>query len=155
MNTMQQVEHYDYYECCAVETFTHTDPDDAVEAYLDSVAGCTLPETVVVHRYRRNVISKTDVENGAESSLGQLLENFDEEYGDPDEGSICSDEMKSIMLEATQKIADLYTVWHCDEVGEPIEVDTAAWIREHAPNWMENEQTRVEVERLEKKAKEV
>jgi hypothetical protein len=140
----------DYYTCADPDELTHDDPDEAVEEYLDGFYGMELPETVEVKRYCRRVIGERQVRAEAEYALGGLMERLDEEYGSPDNATDITAEMRTVMLEAVQKVVGMYSVWTCEEVKPPLEVSTAEWIRKNAPEWLENPKLRAEVEQLEK-----
>jgi len=138
-----------YYSCSPHdERFTHTELDTAVEEYL-SYFDPPLPTTVMVRRYEPKTITAEEANSWAHDLLGQLIEQVDEEYGDPEEPTECESSWIALMRETVGNILRGYTVWTCEEVKPATVVDTAAWIRQHHPQWLEEEKIKREVERLE------
>ena len=62
-----------------------------------------------------------DIEKYSKSILEDLLENLDENYGDPD-GDLTepTDNMKKASLELAKTIAREYNVWSCEKTDETI-----------------------------------
>ena len=112
------------------------DFNETVLNYLDGLWDHPLPRKIVVVSYRRSI-----VEIGKSSVLEGLLEQLEEEYGDPEgEWDQYPDDFKK-MEEAEKvfldRICELYHSWSCKEIpGSGVEVDVENWIKEHAPGWL-------------------
>jgi len=89
------------------EVLEHSDPDDAVESYLDQ-CGDPLPEKVTVYGYARLAV----------------------EPGELDPGRVLA-----AAREFCEAIRREYPVWRCEEV-EQTEVDVATWVEGHRPDWL-------------------
>jgi hypothetical protein len=109
------------------ERLTHDDMDEAIEEMLDGAE--PMPETITICRYTPMKVVMPD-------ALEWVLETLDDEYGDPDDDYTTPTD---VMKEAAQKFLDViereYHTWACDMV-EKREVDVAAWVKEHRPNWL-------------------
>lgn len=140
----------DYYDCRDSEELTWTEPDEAIESYLDSRGvlhpGMTeaevldaLPETVTLKGYARMVISEGEIDNRAGDVLEGLLENLHVQYGNHDDGP---DNATPAMNEAARAFVKAvvaeYEPWACEVVSEE-EVDVEAWVREHCPDWLKDD----------------
>lgn len=122
------------------ENLTDTDPDDAIRDYLDGFLspGCDvlemLPETVELYGYAR---MKTDgIELDADSILERVLENLDDEYGDPDDRTTPTPAMKKAAKAFVAVIRDEYKVWSCEVVNRQV-IQVEDWVRENEPEWLE------------------
>ena len=114
------------------ETLEHSDPDDAVESYLDQ-CGDPLPEKVTVYGYARLVMEPGEPDPGR--VLERVLEELDEEYGDPDDATDATPAMLAAAREFCEAIRREYPVWRCEKV-EQTEVDVATWVEGHRPDWL-------------------
>lgn len=137
-----------YYSCSPHdERFTHTELDTAVEEHL-SYCDPPFPSTITVRRYAPKTIDAGEVDIRTDDLLERLLEQVDEEYGDPEEATSCKDSWRVLMRETVSKILQEYYVWTCEEVTPALTVSTATWIRQQ-PRWSEDDEIKREVERLE------
>lgn len=114
------------------ETLRHETLDGAVNAVLDGVQN--FPATLVVHGYRR---MKPEI--SYPRALEDLLEQLDEEYGNPDGGDT---QPTPAMLAAEKAFYEAvlaeYKPWACEQVAS-VTIDVPTWIREHRPDWLDNE----------------
>jgi hypothetical protein len=118
-----------YWDCDdGAESLTWTDPDEAVERYLDDIHP-ELPEALTVHGYARMAVSA----DGADP-LDRVLEHIDEEHGDPD-GDPTTPTPAMRAAEATFLAAVIaeYESWACETVTHQ-EIDVRAWLQEHDPD---------------------
>lgn len=137
MTAEQWAEYGDCYWCDPnADVATDTDPHDAIEGMIDALypwpAGLD-DVTVTVAALRPRTLDDRDLEFG----LTRLLEGLDDEYGNPDG----SDDGPTDALRAAWDVfcgvlRKEYDVWACDRVAL-VEVDAAAWAREHRPEWLE------------------
>ena len=81
----------------------------------DDIKGMTYPFIVKVFTPMCINIDTNDV-------LDMVLENLDENYGNPDgDATEATDAMKAKAEELVKVIKDEYVVWACEETGETIE----------------------------------
>lgn len=127
----------DFWDACERERLTYEDIDDAIEEYLDQLAPGKLPETVEVKGYVRREPSISEYEG---AMLENLIERLDEEYGDPDayHATPASENMKAAELVFIKAVLAEYESWQCEPVITK-EIDALAWVREHRPEWLEDE----------------
>jgi len=130
------------------ERIDDTEPDDAIERYLDNLLEPNmtvaqvleaLPETVVVYGYAHQVFGASARKALASALLEDLLERLDEEYADPDnDGTVDTEPMRQAAHVFIDAVLAEYTVWTCDQVSEQ-EVEVLPWVKEHRPDWLEDE----------------
>ena len=76
---------------------------------------------IKVHVFKPIEIIK-DVESYVESMLDTLLENLDEEYGDPDNDyTEPTEKIKKSALDLARTIKEEYVSWMCEPTGEVLE----------------------------------
>lgn len=69
--------------------------------------------------------------------LDDLIQRIEEEYGDPEgDGDVVTDAMVKAERVFVAAVLAEYECWACDQTGEPVEVDTVAWVNEHAARWL-------------------
>mgnify|MGYP000874416358 FL=1 len=141
------------YGCSDPECLTATEPDEAIEEYIDNQCWPKMTEAeflavvrhpLTVTAYKRSVVPESQVKAWAESLTETLEESWAEEYGDPDGTHRLCREADAIMREAVTKIVASSTVWSCEDVGE-VELTGAqveALMREWRPDWFEDEAPR-------------
>jgi hypothetical protein len=92
---------------------------------------------VTVYGYAHQVISPARRGALTESVLEQLLDELDQEYGDPDDSQT---EATARMRVAAEALVDAvcadYHVWVCDLVSQR-DVEVLPWAKEHRPDWLE------------------
>jgi len=125
------------------ETLHHTDMDDAIRDHLDSMLspGCdtlaTLPETITVYGFTRNVIGKNEPALDPGMVVERIFEDLDEEYGDPDGRD---DSPAPQILAAAEALCaavrEHYRVWTCERTCEE-RINVAEWVRENEPEWLQ------------------
>lgn len=130
----------DYYTCDdSAEEYTDTDRDECIRNYLDGMLDphCDvlerLPKTVTVHEAKRNVLPPN--EPNIDMVLERVLEDLDEEHGNPDGAPDPTRKMIAAATEFVRVIREEYTVWTCSIVGKE-EVQVEPWVREHEPEWL-------------------
>lgn len=135
----------DFYNCESErEEYTHTTPDDAIEEYLDDQAVWAWRkklenETVTVYGFRRRVLTAQDIGSPLYDVLERLADEG--EWGGPDGIDYMGDDADRMRAAEAVFVAAIiadYVVWSCEE--DPTartEVNVAAWVREHRPDWLE------------------
>lgn len=128
-----------FYSCSDdTERLTDTDPNEAIEMFLDGIPRAGWPETLQVYGWKRVPVVVSGFT--CERALDRLLEDLDEEYGDPDGGST---DPTPAMVAAARVFADavgaeyVKTSWpHEIDTTFKLEVNVLEWVREHAPGWL-------------------
>lgn len=115
---------------------TCTDPDEVIDRWLDDAWPTRiddLPATVEVAGF---VPKTVDAAALADSVLERMLEDLDDEYGDPDRYDYTepTPEMRAAAQAFAEVVVADYSVWQCREV-ERMTVDVRAWIAAHAPDY--------------------
>ena len=109
-----------------------TDPDEAVEEYLEYVwtdaPPGDLPTTVRVQGYAPRLISADCWFFGR--MIEDLIEELDNEYSGPDDQTNyeLSDKAKQLFDAFKAQVIAEYPVWQFEQVGEVVEVDLAPYI---------------------------
>ena len=156
----------DFYDCEPErEVYTHTTPDEAIEAYLDDhpapsgsrrcyvqrghhfaigpvgdlrAVACWKPtDTITVYGFRRKVLTRDDIGSPLDMVLDELA---DGEFGSPgpDQSSLAMGRMRSAEEAFVAVLVASYEVWHCEEdEAARTEVNIVEWVREHRPDWLE------------------
>jgi hypothetical protein len=141
----------DFYSCSDPETLTCTEPEEALEQYLDGdldpkmtvaeVVASIRARPITVTAYKPMEISDKQIETWADRLLETLAEDFSEEHGDPDGGpgdGFPSDAEK-VLREAVTSIIRRSRVWSCAVVGKvtltPDQIEEL--MREWCPDWFE------------------
>lgn len=123
------------FSCRDPENLWCTSIDDAVEEYLDILVG-DWPETVRVVGYERR-----KAWYDPDTILERILEDLDDEYGDP--GGDAATPTEAMKLAAEELVAVViagYDVWSC-EARENHEVNVGEWIAEHRSDWLTKKAT--------------
>ena len=117
------------------ERLTHTDQDDAIECILDMSMPGELSGTLEICGYAHLELPRA--ESLCDHVLEHILEGLDEEHGDP-EGSYSepTDNMKKAAKVFVTAVLSEYMGWAC-EIVERKNIDVAAWVKEHRPDWPE------------------
>jgi hypothetical protein len=131
-------EKIEFWDCSEdAELLGHESQDAAIEAYLDEALYNTpikeWPKTVSVFGFARE---KPKFNLLPARTLERVLEDLDEDYGNPEEATAETEGMKLAAEEFIQKIAAEYTVWSCKRVATE-EISVMDWVKEHAPHWLE------------------
>ncbi len=109
------------------ERLYHDNVADAIYAYLDDIRPNELPEKITVYGWVRVEVDEPD----AKYVVERILEDIDEEYGDPDGDT---PEITPKMLEASKELIKVvmseYECWACEEVTEE-EIIVADWMKEN------------------------
>jgi hypothetical protein len=117
------------------EELSNEDPDEAIGDHLESLKREEWPETLTLHGFVRIKVG----ENWSSGPLTQVLDELDEEYGSPDR----SNTKPTPAMEAAERtfldavIAE-YKPWACEQIYEE-EVSVLEWVKEHQPDWLEEE----------------
>src|SRR5688572_25109891 len=98
------------------ERLLHTDPDEAIEEYLDCLG--ELPESVTVYGFARTEVGEAFRERQGRKLLEVLLESLDEIFGDPNEATLAPppEPMNLAARTFVDSVLDHYSAWACDEV---------------------------------------
>lgn len=143
----------EFYACNDPESLTCTEPDEAIEEYLDGFLAPTMTaaETlaavrevgVTVTTYRRTVLDEKEIEAWAYSALEHLGELFSDENGNPYDGPCDAfpEDAEQVMREAVKSILSRTTVWRCEAAGavelSPDQIEE--WVRANRPDWLEDD----------------
>lgn len=138
-----------FYSCYDPEALTHTEPEEAIEEYLDAdldpkmtveeVVRCIRARPITVTAYNPKEISEKEIDHWSEAVVEHLGEMFHEEHGDPDGG--CCDHFPGfaddLMRSTVGLIIKHSEVWSCEAVGKvtlsPDEIEQV--MREYRPDW--------------------
>lgn len=107
--------------------------DDAICTYLDEIGSEVIPAKITLTGYRRRVPKVEMFMRPYSGALGQLIEAWGEEYGDPDgDDPKRTDAMLAAEREFVAKVlAELQEHVHqCESTGETREIDVLEWARE-------------------------
>lgn len=104
------------YSCDEDGTLTD-DIGEAVYRYLDDVDPAQWSRSTQVFLFERDKVEEPTKQYLRGRALDQLLEDLDEDHGDPDKGTVPTDEMKELAREYVEKLCGLYHVWRCSNVG--------------------------------------
>lgn len=120
-----------YYYSCEEDgdDIMHDSVDEAVTEYLSQMLPEDWPRTVEVYRYERCVVSDESKGFLAGRILDQAIEDLDEDYGNPEQETKVTKEMRALAQEYVEKLTALYHVWRCDNVGPTQEIDVVEWVR--------------------------
>lgn len=138
-----------FYSCTDPENLTHTEPEEALEEYLDGwldhkmsvaeVVAAIRKYEVTVSAYNPTEISDGQIEAWADQCLEKLMEDFSEEHADPDSalGDAFPSDAGQLMREAVKNIVRRTSVWSCEVVGKvtltPDQLE--AVMRAYRPDW--------------------
>jgi hypothetical protein len=117
------------------ERLVYTTVDEAIEHWLDAMPAAEFVDTVTVQEF-----APVRAEISPDSVLDFVLENLDEEYGDPD-----GDQTERTLAMQTAEQAFINTIlaeyepWNCAPTGRTAQVAALEWVREHRPNWLKGE----------------
>lgn len=132
-----------YWDCRQSERLQNTEPDEEIEQWLDDAwepefekmtreqVLAALPKTIELIGFKRMEASAVEYTGNV---LDSLLESIDEEYGDPDNYSEPTAEMKDLERAFIEGVLKLYTPWACEESAKRTVV-VADWIAENQPEW--------------------
>lgn len=119
--------------------------DEAMQEYVDDVDHSKWDKQVEIYRYEPMKISDAQKQRWSEWALENLIENLDEEHGDPDGETTITKEMETAAREFVDKVIAGYHVWSCEKV-ETIKVDLVEWY--NALPGEEDEEGSAAIERL-------
>lgn len=124
-----------FWDCYPdAEGLSHTTIDEAVEAYLDDTPREDWPEAVLAEGYARMRVPAPE-QADADDLVSAFFERNWEEYQGED-----GVEITPRMLEAAatflKTMHEEFTPWCC-EVVHTEEVNVAAWVTEHRPDWLQ------------------
>ena len=113
------------------EQLDHEDLDEAIEEYLDD-AHPDRPDEIEVAGYARMAVGAGEWPD-ARDLVEHVLQNVDEEHGDPDgDGAAITEPMLAAAREFLAVVAAEYVPWACEEVVR-VRVDVVAWLAARQP----------------------
>lgn len=125
---------YDFWGDPEAELLSCTDPDEAIENIVDNMLPSEMEGaqiTVVAFRCRQVTWFPHVLET--------VLEQLDDEYGG-EEGTKPTEAMKAAETAFIEVMRREYKPWLCEPVpGTEITVNALEWVREHMPEWFEND----------------
>jgi hypothetical protein len=129
-NKMNQAK---YWSCNEYEELlTETSIDDAVQQFVDNAAENEIPNMLTVYGFNPVKINKNIKDVFGLSALENMVERLDEDFGNPDDDSELTEEMKVAAKDFSEKIIDLYHVFRCEQVDE-VEINMVEWCKENDP----------------------
>lgn len=111
--------------------------DEVIEAVLDETE--VQDGTLQIYGYVRMDIPSSVL--SGEGILEQVIEQVEEEYGDPDGSGVwvATVAVKEAAERLAEQIRHDYPVWPCESVLS-VDVDVRKWIEENNPEWLEEEE---------------
>ena len=141
----------DFWACQEdAEQLDCSDEDEAIAEYLvnlltpkmtaaEVLAAVSGP--VEVYGYTRDAgPSEREKDSWVSALIEQLFEWIDDEYGDPDGGTISENEPACVVIarEMVDKALEDYVVWRCSKVCTKTVTIDEAWIKANAPEWLDD-----------------
>ena len=123
-----------FWDCADGEELHHTDPDDAVECYLNNRFP-QLPETVTLTGYAPDEVPPDAVDHllGEEGGpLRAVLDALPEPYGNPEEPIDATPAMLEAEKAFVSAVLKEFKPWACHEVCSE-EINVKDWLRENDP----------------------
>ena len=144
-------ENADFYDWQDKETFTFTEPQEAIEDQIDMLtvravgaeAEIRRLGDITIHAYRRMVVP-TGPRGWSESIASHLVDAVqdywtDDEYSNPDEGldDEVTKELQQGFTALLDKMLTKQEVWSCEKVAERTYTvdEVLAMMREDHPSW--------------------
>jgi hypothetical protein len=120
----------EYWACDEPEKLIYELPNEAVEGFLENYIMSDMPKKILLQGY-----THPEVRYDGEV-LDVILENLDEEYGDPD-GDMTepNEEMKAAEKTFLEVVCKNYKPYIAESVYME-EIDVMLWIEEHKPDWL-------------------
>lgn len=112
------------------ESLSCDNEDDAILEWLEQADIECVGETITVYEFKRMEVSEKDRESHATDMAERLLENLDENYGNPNGYTKVTDAHKNLAREFVDKMLSCYHVWACECVGQK-DHDVIKWLDEH------------------------
>jgi hypothetical protein len=112
------------------EVLTAESVDDAIQYFVDEVE--VVPRKLKVYGFAQIEIPPNAKDRIGKYVLENIIEILDDDWGNPEDGSEITEEMRTASQDFAGKILDLYHVWRCEKVEE-VEVDMVAWCTENEP----------------------
>jgi len=123
-----------YWDVGNNDILYHESLGEAVGAWLDDIPIKEFPEFITVKGYARMKIDTRGM-----SSLEPILEDLDEEFGDPDGGCTTeTDTMKEAERVFHEVILKEYVPWMCEQIAH-VKIDVMEWVKENEPHWLSEE----------------
>jgi len=116
---------------------THTEISEAIHDFLDTLEFAeirALPKTMTIYGFKPMEVSESQMQRWADDAIENMLERFDEEYGDPEGGSepMKPDDKKALeklWLETVRATVAKQYVWNCEGCGSR-EIDITEYIQQ-------------------------
>ena len=126
-----------FWDCDdGAEILYHDTKDEVLEAYLDSVDRDKWERVITVYGYARMIVPEPDDSDAASVAEETLDCRWEDFIGE--DGSDVTDRMKEAALTFLKVLHEEFVPWACEVVTSE-EVDVAAWIKEHRPDWLEQQ----------------
>lgn len=92
--------------------------DEHLSSSIEEVTDrATEGKPIEVHVFRR---MKVNPDRLAERTLERIIEDLDEDYGDPDNPTELTEAMKAAAKQFIEALLKEYVVWNCEPTGEVI-----------------------------------
>lgn len=121
-----------FWDCSAHrEQLTHTTIDEAVESWAaGQPRAATLPEFVTVYGFAPMELPSAS--RLSADALDHIIEQLDEEHGDPDDSTEPTTAMREAALQFAETIRGEYVPWMCEQVAAK-----AVRVADHVPaGWL-------------------
>lgn len=116
------------------EELQHESADDYIEWVISGTG--ELHGTMTVAAWRRMPLGDITRDMWASWALERLVNDIDEEHGDPNWSTRETDGMRAAARAFVDAVLAEYKVWAC-EIVALVEVDVHRWVQTHHPDWLE------------------
>lgn len=120
------------------EELHYDDPDEALTSIFDNVDTTYLRSDEIYTIHGWVPMTFTPKASDADWALEYLLENWDEEYGNPDVATTVTDGMKKAAQQFVDAIRAEYHVWCCEPILA-VTVPVREWVESHNPEWLKED----------------
>jgi ASC-1-like (ASCH) protein len=143
----------DFYDCSDGEQLQYTEPEEAVEYWLEGWLEPNCDVSAVIREqapieltvFKRNELEPGWVESQAERALDQVEQCFDDEYGNPngtDPGTWTESRKKCFqaVVEAFKSFVTDHQIWRCDPIAK-VMLDAEQieeMMRAYNPDWWDD-----------------
>lgn len=112
----------------------YTDPEEVVVDLMENEDYSDFPIKVYVFK---PMSITSDVEKFSKYILDEMIDSLDDQYGDPEDSSGPTENMKKASLAFAKVIVDEFQVWACEPTGEVIEYSEEAAVLIYGGNYVE------------------
>lgn len=126
VSTLQAFDSADYYDCRNVERFEYETLDECIEAYIDDLGGPADDVVKLIHdvgsvtvsAHSHLVVGEDNAKRAARYLIDKAQEQWDEEYGDPEDSSADFSGFISRLEELVMEMWKSEKPWMCTKIAE-------------------------------------